>query len=171
MDPLQCVAISAPTRAESRIRGGIPRYLGRPVTNLEERLDVNSVKGVDFIVIKAKGRTLDQGNPSVSESLVNFNLRIPFVLSTLPEDWATEKVLSKQQCLAELFDDLLSKIRIVITRAEDWGSSSRKHKTEWLVLMLFNKESLHQTENKHAKKANNKQKQKQQNVFIFHHRG
>lgn len=73
----------------------------------------------------------------------------------------------------EPLNDLLSKIRLLIIIAVDWGSS-KKHKIEWLVLMLFNNERLQQTwwgGGNHARKSNNKQKQKQPNIFIVPHRG
>lgn len=81
----------------------------------------------------------------------------------------TEEIVSKHQCLAEPLNDL-SKIRILITIAVHWDSR-KKHKIEWLVLMLFNKNRLQQVwkKKKTCKKADNKQKQP--NVFIFHHRG
>lgn len=82
----------------------------------------------------------------------------------------TEEIVSKHQCLADPLNDLLSKIRILITIAEDW-SSSKKHKIEWFVLMLFNRIGFNKPGKKNAKNANNKQKQKQPNIFIFHHRG
>lgn len=69
-------------------------------------------------------------------------------------------------------NDLPRKIRILIITAVDWDSFSEKYKIECLVLMLFSKERLQQIwgENMHThtKKANNKQKQP--NIFIFHHR-
>ena len=43
-------------------------------------------KGVDFIVIRAKGNTLGQGTPVVSVNFSSFNLRISWVHSTSPKD-------------------------------------------------------------------------------------
>lgn len=65
----------------------------------------------------------------------------------------TEEIVSKHQCLAEPLNDLLRKMKILITIAVDWDSS-KKHKIQWLVLMLFNKERLQQVwkKKRHAKK-------------------